>query len=223
MSYFPQISGGRTRSRARILVQALASMAALATLMGGCTIVSIEDDRAARARQSDSFDAKAYAEQVWNTKVLTYVDNSAEPVETLLDAIKTHPTLAGEKFGRQAGEGSPFTYSVKGEGLITAIDTSNPAGVATVRIGNNDLLIQTGPYVSGTTLRDSLAFISFNDFTNQLVYADVSKSLNEKALQANSTALSSLSVGQKIRFTGVFAYTATAPIRMTPVRLEVVS
>ncbi|MDC7684160.1 DUF2291 domain-containing protein [Asticcacaulis sp. BYS171W] len=202
---------------------ALAVMMCLSFGLQACTVVSIEEDRMARAQQSDSFDARAYAEQVWAAKVVPAIDGRAQPVDTLLAALKTDAATTEKNFGRQAGEGSPFTYALKGEGTVTAVDASGPAGVATVRAGNTDVLIRTGPYVSGTTLRDSLAFISFNDFTNQLVYADVSKSLNEKALRANAAAIGALRVGQKVRFTGVFAHTADSAVRVTPVRLDVVS
>ncbi|ESQ78914.1 hypothetical protein AEYBE204_10850 [Asticcacaulis sp. YBE204] len=198
-------------------------MMCLSVALQACTVVSIEEDRMARAQQSDSFDAKAFAEQVWTAKVLPATDGRAQPVDTLLTALKTDAATAEKSFGRQAGEGSPYTYAITGEGMVTAVDASGPAGTATVRVGDTDVLIRTGPYVSGTTLRDSLAFISFNDFTNQLVYADVSKSLNDKALRANAAAIGALRVGQKVRFTGVFAHAADAQVRLTPVRLDVVS
>ena len=46
------------------------------------------------------------------------------------------------------------------------------------------MTLQIGPVVRGTALRDATGHVSFNQFTNQLEYADVSKEMNSRAIKA---------------------------------------
>lgn len=196
---------------------------ALAGSVSGCTVVSIEEDRLSRAQQSEAFDATTYVNQIWTEKTLPSLSKNAHPVETVLSALNADIRSAGKSFGRQAGEGSPYTFTVSGIGEVVSVDRSSPAGTAKLKVGGSDLNLQIGPYVSGTALRDSQAYINFNDFSNQIAFASVSKALNDKAVLANRQVIQSLKPAQKLRFVATFAKSAeTKDIVLTPVVLEVV-
>ena len=74
---------------------------------------------------------------------------------------------------------------VKGTGQVTQIHTESQAGTALVEIPGlvETVALQIGPVVRGTALRDATGAVSFNQFTNQLDYADVAKEMNRRALQ----------------------------------------
>ena len=114
-----------------------------------------------------------------------------------------HPDAAGKHYGRQAGEGSPWTFVAQADGTVTAVDRASRAGSVTLRIdtkaGPKEVLLQTGPVISGSAVRDSQAYITFNDFTNQIAYANVSREMNRKAMADTSGALSALKVGDKVK------------------------
>ena len=42
--------------------------------------------------------------------------------------------------------------------------------------------LQIGPVIFGTAVRDSLPFIAFGNFVNQIQYAEVSRALNDRAV-----------------------------------------
>ena len=42
-------------------------------------------------------------------------------------------------------------------------------------------LCRSGPVLKGTALRDSLEFVKFGDFVNQVAFAEVATALNERA------------------------------------------
>jgi predicted lipoprotein len=46
--------------------------------------------------------------------------------------------------------------------------------------GKADAKVQIGPAVRGTALRDTLEFVNFNEFKNQIEWAQFGKAFNEK-------------------------------------------
>jgi predicted lipoprotein len=82
--------------------------------------------------------------------------------------------------------------------------------------------LQIGPVVRGTALRDSTGLVSFNQFSNQLDYADVSKEMNGRALKtafANAPAASL--AGKTMTFFGAFTFDphSKSPVLITPVKI----
>jgi predicted lipoprotein len=94
----------------------------------------------------------------------------------------TDAAAAGAKYGnpnKQAN--SPWTFAVRLEGMIVAANTQSRAATIDVDVdgdGKADARVQIGPAVRGTALRDSLDFIQFNDFTNQIDFAQFGKAFN---------------------------------------------
>ena len=74
----------------------------------------------------------------------------------------------------------------------------------------------------GTALRDATGIVSFNQFSNQLDYADVSKELNGRALKAAFANVDPASLaGKTVTFFGAFTFDPhlKTPVLITPVRI----
>ena len=103
----------------------------------------------------------------------------------MLAAIAKDPDAAGKQYGHRAGEGQPWTYLVKGEGRSprsTSPRATAPPIVEVMIDGKpTTVVLQIGPVMFGTALRDALPFISFGDFVNQIDFAEVSRAFNDKA------------------------------------------
>jgi predicted lipoprotein len=204
------------------LILALAILPAL----GGCKVVPIAADRAARERLAGAFDAGSYVDTVWDAQAAPYWDKSAVPFSDLAVAIDRDLAVAAAKDGRQAGDGSPWTFVTRGRGVVTAVDTGARAGrivVSSPATGGaaRDVVVQVGPVVSGSTLRDSLPFVTFNDFSNQIAFAEVGGALSRRAVAGAKPVAGQLKVGDQVAFVGTFALSrAGDPIVLTPVRLE---
>jgi predicted lipoprotein len=89
--------------------------------------------------------------------------------------------------------------------------------------GSADVLIQIGPVIKDSAIRDSLEFISFTDFTNQLEFTRLSNAFNK---MVNKTVTGKLDrdnlMGKSISFNGAFTQLQDSDlIRITPVSLEV--
>ena len=195
--------------RRRFLSSATALAAALS--LGACKIEATAKKPAAGSEDADSggFDPDAMVDAVWDKKVIPYLDGKAAPFNEVIAAARANPDEAGKKYGYRAKEGSePWTYVVKIEGKIVAADTASRAGtidVDTTGDGKVAARIQIGPAMRGTALRDSLDFVSFNDFKNQIDYAQFGKAFN---LHVVKTSLSKLPrdslVGHTVTVIGAF-------------------
>jgi predicted lipoprotein len=111
---------------------------------------------------------------------------------------------------------------VQGDGDVTSVDSSSLVGVAHVRFTDAieaDVLV--GPVIRGTAIRDALRFIRFSDFANQIEYAQVASSLNERVLdQLRNVPQPALLVGRRVRIVGALA-TGGSRWEITPLTIDV--
>jgi len=196
-------------------------LVALLPVVSACKVIPIAADRAARERQAGSFDATRYVEAVWDAQASPYWDKQAKPLSALSKSIDLNLDAAGAAEGRKAGDGSPWTFVTNGEGQVTAVKTNARAGAVTVTVDGKPVEVLVGPVVSGSALRDSLPFVTFNDFSNQIAFAEVGGALTKRALRQAQPTAQSLKAGDRVRFQGVFQLgRAGDPVIVTPVRLE---
>jgi len=201
-----------------MLVAALAL--AMAGALSGCKVLTIDEDRALRARLGGDFDAPRYVDAIWASKVLPAIDAEARPLPMVVSAVDRGLDQAGASLGRRVGDGSAWTFVVKGEGVVTKVDTATPRGSVDVALPDRVVRIQTGPVVSETAIRDALPFVTFNDFSDQLAFAEVGRALTAKALTNVRPALGQLQPGRHIRFVGVANIRDAAdPLVVTPVAI----
>jgi predicted lipoprotein len=167
--------------------------------------------------------AAKFVDPIWTSKVLPVFEEKAEDITKVVPEIRTNPDFAGQKYGRREAT-NPYNYMVKGTGKVTEIKSESQAGTAIVEVPglNEKVAIQIGPVVRGTALRDATGIVSFNQFSNQLDYADVSKEMNGRALKsafANATPASL--AGKTVTFFGAFTFDphSKSPILITPVKI----
>lgn len=196
-------------------------LVALLPVVSACKVIPIAADRAARERQAGSFDATRYVDAVWDAQAAPYWNKQAQPLDQLSARIDQDLDAAGAADGRKAGDGSPWTFVAQGEGQVVAVKTQARAGAVTVEVGGKPVDVLVGPVVSGSALRDSLPFVTFNDFSNQIAFAEVGGALTKRALRQARPAAEGLKPGDRVRFQGVFQLgKAGDPVIVTPVRLE---
>jgi predicted lipoprotein len=210
-----------TMDRRRLLLALAAAGAALQT--AGCKILPIAKEGEGAA--SGAFDAKAYADGLWASQVLPHFASTAHPIGDVLEAIRADLDAAGERYGyRPATEGSPWTFVVTGQGTVVSKNTESRAGSLVVRLATpsaDEIAIQIGPVVRGNAVRDSLPFVPFKDFTNQLEFADVGKAFTALAMAAVEADVAAVTAGDEVMFTGAISLNTKADmIVMTPVSLK---
>ncbi|HYZ71724.1 MAG TPA: DUF2291 domain-containing protein [Chthoniobacterales bacterium] len=167
--------------------------------------------------------AAKFVDGIWDKLGPTF-DEKAQDVAKILPEIRASPDAAGEKYGRREAT-NPYNYMVKGTGKVAEINTESAAGTAIIEVPglNEKVALQIGPVVRGTALRDATGLVSFNQFENQLDYADVSKEMNRRALKAAfSAAPASSLAGKTVTFYGAFTFDphSKSPVLITPVKIS---
>ena len=204
-------------------------MTAIGLSLGACKIVaSPRKDAAKDGEAGDSgFEPNKMVAAIWNAKVIPYLTAKAGRLSEVAELARTDPDQAGRKYGYRAKEGSePWTLVVRIEGRIVAAETASRAATISVDSGGDGkvaAIVQIGPAMRGTALRDALDFVSFNDFRNQIDYAQFGKAFNQYVDHAFLSALPRDSlVGRSV--TALGAYTVEAggqPPLVTPAELTV--
>lgn len=173
-----------------------------------------------------AFDPDAMVAEIWDSKVLPYLETRAGPFAEVKKAAEADPAAAGAKYGnvrKQAN--SPWTYVVAIEGRIVASNTESRAATIDVDVDNDgkaDARVQIGPAIRGTALRDALDFVDFNSFTNQIDYAQFGKAFNT---HVNDTVLSGLPRegldGRSVKVLGAYPARGGDLPLVTPARVEI--
>lgn len=176
----------------------------------------------------DKFKADDYVAGIWDTKVLPFFQKKAIELNELLLTYQKDQGEAGKTFGyREKAEGSPWNFRIKSNAKIIKAKTKSRAGTMDIDLepfdGKKDAIIQIGPVLKGTSIRDSLDFITFGMFTNQIEFAQLANAFNKKI---NDTVLSNFDrnaiVGKTIYFEGAFTQKPySSKILITPIKLEV--
>lgn len=202
---------------------ALLGLAAL-TLLPACKIVRNKDKK--QGAGNGGFDADAYVNGIWDPKVMPLVRDHATEITAVLDALAQDPEAAGKQYGNRAeAEGAAWNFIVQGKGKVTKADTTSRRGLLTLALDGDSagrsVTLQVGPVVFGSAFRDSLPFVSFNDFVNQIDYAQVSRKLNDRAIEAARQGFDpAQALGKTIAFRGAMANPAGGEIQVTAITLE---
>ncbi|PBB22947.1 MULTISPECIES: DUF2291 family protein [unclassified Mesorhizobium] len=145
------------------------------------------------AGNASGFNPDKMVEDIWTSKVIPYLQGKAGAFAEVHALAKTDPAAAGAKYGNPKKQANaPWTFAVRVEGKIVAANTQSRAATMDIDVdgdGKADARVQIGPAMRGTALRDSLDFVQFNDFTNQIDFAQFGKAFNA---YADKTALSKL-------------------------------
>ncbi|NEI97533.1 DUF2291 family protein [Rhizobium ruizarguesonis] len=202
--------------------------AVVAAALPGCKIIKTPtaEERAAAAAKT-AFDPNAKVGAIWQSEAVPYFEKRAGDLKDVMQLSASSPDAAGEKYGNPRKQSSsPWTYAVKITGKVVAADTASRAATLDVDAdgdGKADAKVQIGPALRGTALRDTLDFVNFNEFKNQIEWAQFGKAFNEKA---NAAFLSAVPreglVGKTVTAIGAFPLPKSGELPLvTPSELKV--
>ncbi len=200
---------------------------ALTAPLGGCKIVrKVEGADAVVAADASGDDSRTEDRltATFDSQLIPLVRDSAIPVADLRAAIASGLDAAGAAHGRKgSGEGAAWNFSVSGEGRVIDAKLDTGARTATVDTdgdGAGDVVLQLGPVVRGTALRDVAPFYNFDDFRDQLEFAKLARAINDRIKATYIVPEGSL-VGLGVSFVGVVALkSADEQLLVTPISLE---
>ncbi|MDR7142642.1 DUF2291 family protein [Rhizobium sp. BE258] len=202
--------------------------ALVAAALPGCKIIKTPtaEEKAAAAAKT-AFDPNAKVEAIWQSQAVPYYQKRAGELKDVVAAVAAGPDQAGEKYGNPRKQASaPWTYAVKFTGKVVAADTQSRAATLDVDAdgdGKADAKVQIGPALRGTALRDTLDFVNFNEFKNQIEWAQFGKAFNEKANTAFLSAVPRDGItGKTVTVVGAFPLPSGSDLPLvTPSELTV--
>jgi predicted lipoprotein len=216
------VSAATAPRRRRVSTRAVLWALAVGVLIVLALDTTTRSDEAPRITEGGqvAFNPQRYGVKTY-PKVVAAVEKKAAPLVTVAKAIKADPDAAGKRYGAREGVNSPYNFAVTGEGVAgKPSDSLMPVEVKGLK--GTTVSLQVGPALNGTSLRDVVGFIGFNQFVNQVDYADAGTALNNQVKAKVLKDLDRASLkGKRVRFTGAFTYLAPTVITVTPVRLEV--
>jgi predicted lipoprotein len=188
------------------------------------TIRPIDSSDKKPAVSSREFNADAYVDSLWQSKVVPFVIEKAVDLSALLTALDSDFEAAKKQFGRGEPDG-PTHFFIKGQGRINRIEQRSQNRTVSIILpnyrGKTEVVLQVGPVFRGTSIRDAVGFFQFNQFVNQLQFADVGNKLNDRVFTTvvNDFDLAAAQ-GKQVSFYGVFTFSDRSRILITPVKLE---
>ncbi|MGG7445448.1 DUF2291 family protein [Kosakonia oryzendophytica] len=148
-----------------------------ALLLTACTVVDLDEngkpimpaDPNAKA-SFDNLTPQQIAQQTWQERVMDAAQKHALDANTLATQMKNSSTTPQSVFVRLTSQ-------------IERVDTSNDREQQlVVTVNGQPLTIQLGPVVRGNAIRDATGF-KFEDFTNQVQFAQLSRAYNREAVK----------------------------------------
>lgn len=212
----------------KFLFPSMVALVALASLAGCKILPTLTEEEKAAAAAAEAFNPDRMVEETWTPKVLPYLEGRAGTFQEVSQLAASDAKAAGEKYGNPRKQAnSPWTYVARVEGEIVASNTQSRAATIDVDVdgdGKADVRAQIGPAMRGTALRDSLDFVDFNSFKNQIDFAQFGKSFNT---YANSNVLSKLPRegldGKTVKLLGAYVPGSGSDLPlMTPAQAEIV-
>ena len=188
------------------------------------TIRPIASKAQTSAASSPQFNADAYVDSIWQSKVVPTMLEKAVELSTVMTALDADVEAAKKQFS-SGDAGGAAHFIVKGEGRVSRVNASSQNRTVSLSLpnykGKAEVLLQVGPVFRGTSLRDAVGFIQFNQFVNQLQFAEVGNKLNDRVATAVIKDFDLTSAqGKQLTFYGAFTLNDPSKIVITPVQLK---
>jgi predicted lipoprotein len=213
----------------------------IAILPFSVTVVPIAEVEAQQL--SEQFDPVAYVDGIWESQIAPLVAERAVDLAAILTQIevddngkakKEQLTAIAEENGLIT-VGEAHVYLVKGEGVVTAIDSESRTGAMTLQLDGYDGPIAVQLYSGSripsdeTSLRDAVGFINFGDFRDQTEYGKVAAEINKRVVRQVLGALDPATLaGKRLAFSGALGMRTfnlididLSAIKVVPVQVEI--
>ena len=218
------VEEGIPNMKKRVLALCLAITFLTVTMSGCVKVVKIGEE--GKLTGAKTFSAGDDVDSFWESQALPELTEKAVDLGELLTQANGDLESVAEEYGTYSmGASGELSYTVKGTASVTAVETEKKAGYIEVNLegyeGTEVIKIQVGSVMKGSSVRDSLSFIKFGDYTNQQEYAAVSQGINSKIMETviDPEAAGDL-LGKTISFTGCFTVKGNDELIITPIALE---
>ncbi|MGW8317523.1 MAG: DUF2291 domain-containing protein [Bacteroidales bacterium] len=172
---------------------------------------------------SSSFDATAYAREVWDRDI-PEIARQAPDIETIIRKLESDPESAFSEMGRQLGISKTWYFMGRGAGVIDSVGEEN----LFVTLGSGDRVTVATGFIFGNTVRDGSGAVDIDDFVNMTDFNNVSVALNKLVKEeVVPYLLRWAGPGKEVAFAGAFEVSEeeidVTSIRIIPVTAEMIN
>lgn len=205
-------------------IAALAVIGLFVLLSTGCfKVIKIGEE--AKVTGVQEFSATENIAEIWDSKAKPELMGKAIGFAELYEKTGGNFSDGGQYGKYSMGTSGELSFVVSGEATVMEVHDEKKAGYLLVEMDGVEtekpVLIQIGDLFKGTSVRDSLDLISYDDYKNQVEWAAVSQSINKKILETVIAPLDLPSLqGRKISFVGCFTANESNEILITPIELS---
>lgn len=193
------------------------------SLTGCVTVVKIGEESALTGKMT--FDASQNVADIWDSQALPELENKAVELGAFLQEANGDMKSLADKYGKYSmGDSGELNYVVRGTGTVTEVSQEKKAGYLTLKLDGYDgsaaIRLQIGTVFKGSAVRDSLTFIKYENYQNQVQWAEVSKSIHALLQQTVIDPVDVPSIqGKTVTFVGCFTANSNEELLITPVVL----
>lgn len=181
-------------------------------------------------KSGSEFEPVSYVEGIWDSRLVPAFKDECVDIEIVLNALETDREKADTDYGLTKTQGAAsYSFKVKGEAVVLEYDDSSRNGLLILDLppadGVRDTVLQVGPVIKRTAIRDSVDFIKFSEVGNQLQFASLADELNNKMKKVVVEPLDLENIaGKTISFYAAFKLEKTEGVEqvvLTAVLLEI--
>src|ERR1700722_12143379 len=149
------------------------------------------------------------AAQVFNGQLVPYADKNAKPAALVVGALTQNFDSACKLYGFRQSDAFPCNFWIRVQGKVTRIDDSSRVGKAYIELTQAaggepvDVVLQIGPVILGTGVRDGFPGIKYSDFDDQTKFAVFGQEINKLVVARLQRSLK-LKVGDPIDVAAVY-------------------
>jgi predicted lipoprotein len=177
-------------------------------------------DRYRATHTSASFDAGAYAREVWENEIPQVVLKAPE-LNVVVDMLHSDPERAFATMGRKLGISRTWYFMARGEGVVESAEEE----YLQVITGNSIRIELATSFIFGNAVRDGSGVVDIDDFLNMTDFNNVSIAINKRIKEEVVPKLRELAVpGTPVEFAGAFEigedHISLSPVRIIPVSIK---
>jgi predicted lipoprotein len=167
-----------------------------------------------------TFSPESYAQEKFSSEIAPDIIKRANELAVVQKAIAADPDAAAKEYGVVSGS-SPAVYSVKLTGTAGEPEANGQLPVTVEGIPSDiKVLLQMGPAINGTAVRDATGKVQFSQFKNQIDYQNVGAELNKQVKDQVLSKVDAASLaGKKIAAVGAFSLINPSAYIITPVEI----
>jgi predicted lipoprotein len=169
-----------------------------------------------------SFSPASFAQEKFGSEIVPDITGRATDIVTVQKAIDADPAAAAKQYGVVSGS-SPAVFSVKLTGTAGQPEANGQLPVQVKNMPQDvKVLVQMGPAINGTSIRDATGKVQFSQFKNQIDYQNVGAELNKQVKDQVLSKVDAASVaGKQVSVVGAFTLINPAAYIITPVKIDV--